>query len=100
MITKEAFCKFINTFIEYDTKLDKICKVLNVSLHDCELTEYPGILLDKFLQATFNQNGIDTIYWWLFEKRLNPELEFYIDDEEINVDTLDDLWEIVKDKRI
>lgn len=96
MITKEAFLKFIDTFIEFETELDRISKTLNISLYECKLTEYPGILLDDFLHAVFNEKQIDTIYWYLFEKRFTPSLKMYDkDNNEIPTGTLDDIWELI-----
>lgn len=101
MITKEAFLKFINTFIEFETELEKISKTLNISLYDCKLTEYPRILLDDFLHAVFNEKQIDIIYWYLLEKRFTPSLKMYDkDNNEIPTETLDDIWEIIKNQQL
>lgn len=96
MITKEAFLKFIHTYIEFETELENINKALNISLYDCRLTEYPGRLLDDFLHAVFNEKQIDTIYWYLFDKRFTSSLKMYDEDnKEIPTDTLDDIWKLI-----
>lgn len=101
MITKEAFLKFINTYIEFETKCEEISKGLNISLWECTLTEYPGMLLDQFLDIIFDSSAREVIYWWMFEKRFNPSLKLWNkESRELSAGTLDDVWEIIKNQQL
>ena len=57
-------------------------------------------LFDKLLGLEFNEYAIDDITWWLWEKNGDPEMKMWDKDgNEIPTETIEDLWEIVKDNR-
>jgi hypothetical protein len=50
------------------------------------------------INSHFDEEGQDWINWWLYEKDGNPELKAWDEnDNEIPTETIDDLWNLVKD---
>ena len=101
MITKEEFTKLILEYQRWAKRIDEISEVLNsYTFFECDWVSYTFQLFDETLSFLFNEDGIDDINWWLFEKSGNPELKMWdADENEIPTETIDDLWEIVKDNR-
>lgn len=101
MITKEEFISLINDFREYDELVDSTSGKLNISnLHECNLITYAFGLFEKVLKLSFNEHGIEDIYWWLYEKAGSSSMKMWDENNnEIPTETLDDLWNIVKDNR-
>ena len=76
MITKEQFIKLITDHRKHNDRLDEVIGLL------------------------FQEEGVDDINWWLYEKCGRPDYKMWDKDgNEIPTETLDDLWEIVKDYR-
>lgn len=98
-ITKELFHKIISEYQEWNKKLDKVDKVLGMVTLDLDWVSYGGTIFDDFLSLTFNDNGIDTIYWWLLERKDDDfifETSSTGERKKIKCNTIDDLWNIVK----
>ena len=106
----EQFEKIIKEYIKfshYEHKLNE----MGLDIVDTPLYETTGFLLDNIWEAWFNDDGIDTINWWMFEYHdldedfdddlnLVQEKEPGMWDEDGNVipmDTIEDLWNYVKD---
>lgn len=97
MITKEQFVKLITDNRKHNDRLDEVEDVLG---YDCDWVEYGNILFDEVLGLLFQEEGVDDINWWLYEKCGRPDYKMWDKDgNEIPTETLDDLWEIVKDYR-
>ena len=48
----------------------------------------------------FDEEGADTIDWWLYEKNFRSDYKMWDKDgNEIPTETTDDLWEIIKNNR-
>ncbi len=101
MITKEEFIDLILKQQEWSNRVDEVSEALNVpTLFESDWVEYAAILFDKTIDLLFNEDGVDDIDWWIYEKAGNPELKMWdVDDNEIPTETIDDLWNIVKDNR-
>ena len=101
MITKEKFIDLILKQQEWSNRVDKVSEVLNVpTLFESDWVEYASVLFDKTLALLFNEDGIDDIYWWMYEKSENPELKMWDESgKEIPTDTVEDLWNLVKDNQ-
>lgn len=101
MITKEEFINLITEQIEWCDKIDEISETLNApSLYECSWIEYASTLFDKILDFYFKEEGIDHINWWLYEKNRDPKLKmWYVHGKEIPTDTVEDLWNLVKEYR-
>lgn len=98
MITKEEFIDLILKQQKWSDRVDKVSEALNVpTLFESDWVEYASILFDKTLKLLFNGDGIDDIYWWMYEKSGNPEFKMWDESgKEIPTDTVEDLWNLVK----
>ena len=101
MITKEEFIDLILKQQEWSNRIDKISEALNIpTLFESDWVEYAAILFDKTLDFLFNEDGVDDIYWWMYEKSENPELKMWDESgKEIPTDTVEDLWNLVKNNQ-
>lgn len=102
MITKELFTKFIENAQKYDKELDRWSD-FGIDLFELPIAELGWKFFEQFLEQSFTIGGIDWVNWWMFEK-FQPynekALEAYDENDNIiPTDTIDDLWEIVKDYR-
>ena len=101
MITKEEFIKLVSDQEKWDNRLDEVGKILNCSPLEMDWVEYGAKLFDTTLSILFEEEGVDDINWWLFEKPMLPSGSGMWDEEgnEIPTETVEDLWNIVKDYR-
>ena len=99
MITKDEFIELLNDRINWNDKVEQLCELLKDNLWESDIFNYGEILFEKILNLRFNDSGIDIIFWWLYERKYDKDLNIKIDGKEVPSDTLDDLWEIVKDYR-
>ena len=101
MITKEEFIDLILKQQEWSNRIDKISEALNIpTLLESDWVEYASVLFEKTLDLLFNEDGVDDIYWWMYEKSGNPELKMWDESgKEIPTDTVEDLWNLVKDNQ-
>lgn len=99
MITKEEFIELLNDRINWNDKVEQLCELLGSNLWESDIFNYGEILFEKILNLRFNDSEIDIIFWWLYERKYDKDLNIKIDGKEVPSDTLDDLWEIVKDYR-
>lgn len=101
MITKEEFIDLILKQQKWSNRVDEVSEALNVpTLFESDWVEYAAILFDKTLNFLFNEDGVDDIYWWMYEKSGNPEFKMWDENgKEIPIDTVEDLWNLVKDNQ-
>ena len=100
MITKEQFVNLITDNRKHNSRLDEVASIIGYSIYDCDWVEYGNTLFDEVLGFLFQGEGVDDINWWLYEKCGRPDYKMWDKDgNEIPTETLDDLWEIVKDFR-
>ena len=52
-------------------------------------------MFHKILKYNFNDEDIELIDWWLYERRGNPELKMYIDKNEVPTETIEDIWDLL-----
>lgn len=98
MISKEQFKDIISSYIHNEDRVSKISSLMGISLFEMDIVGYSSILFGKILPILFEENAVENIKWWVWEKRGNSSLKMYIDDKEIPTETIDDLWEIIKDE--
>lgn len=100
MITKEEFIKLINDHRKWERRLDEVEDVLNIFPYEVDWINYGEDLFATTINLLFKEEGVDDIGWWLWEKNDNPDLRMWDEnDNEIPTETVEDLWEIVKDYR-
>ena len=101
MITKEEFIKLISDHQKYNKRLDEVCDVFDAEIWSADWIEYASILFDTTIGLLFTDEGQDTISWWLYEKDGRSDMKMWdSENHEIPTETIDDLWEIVKDEQI
>ena len=100
MITKEQFIKLITDHRKHNDRLDEVEDVLGFAIYDCDWVEYEHILFDEVLGLLFQEEAVDDINWWLYEKDGRPDYKMCDKDgKEIPTETIEDLWNIIKDNR-
>ena len=91
MITKEDFCKAINAIKKIETTLDKFGE-LRCNLFETDLSEY-GALMDILFRQSFNEEQVDTIYWWLYESKDGEGM--YVNGKPIDLSTAEKLYDFL-----
>lgn len=101
MISKEKFISLILNHQTWNKRIEEVSDILDTpSLFDCDWIEYSEKLFSTILKLIFNNYAVDDIEWWLYEKSGNPELKMWDSDgNEIPTETVEDLWNIVKDNQ-
>lgn len=100
VLLKEEFIKIIQEYDTFKDRIDKISKA-GLQIWNSELVEYSYQTFDRLLKALFTEEGVDWVYWWLLEKRGNPEFKAFDENQkEIPSETIEDLWNVVKQYRI
>lgn len=102
MITKEQFIKVINLARDYENEVDK-WNDFGIQIYEMPIYEIHGQLFDTLIDSLFTEDGVDWISWWLYERIsiiTGESLPAYNEDGSIiPTDTVEDLWNIVKDYR-
>ena len=94
-MTKEGFIKLIENAQNYNKELDRWSD-FGIDLFELPISELGWNFLNVVLPELFSDEGVDWINWWLFEKPGFGPNQAY-DGNVIPTDTIDDLWNIVKD---
>lgn len=98
-MTKEGFIKLIENAQNYSKELDRWYD-FGIELYELPVSELGWGFLSITLPELFSDEGVDWINWWLFEKpgfRGEPNQAYNEDGSVIPTDTIDDLWELVKE---
>lgn len=99
LTTKEDF---IEITLSYLTCLKDINKLyyLNVHFEGTSIYKFNHLMYAKYIISNFTDEGVDWINWWVFEKSDDQTLKAYDKDyKEIPMETIDDLWNYVKQYR-
>ena len=98
-ITKEEFLELLKMREAQSERLDKLSDA-GFPIWDTDVIEYGNLMFDKVIEVYFTQEGEDWIFWWLYEKNGNPEMKAWDEDnDEIPMETMEDLWRFVKQYR-
>lgn len=101
MITKEEFIRLISDYQRWNNRMEEIGKVFDcINIFETDWAEYTNELFDFVLKKLFDTNGVDDIYWWIFEKSNNKLKMWNAEGSEIPTETIEDIWEVVKDHKI
>lgn len=102
MITKEQFIKVINLAQSYEEEVDRWVN-FGIEIYDMPIHEIHSRLFDILLENVFTIDGVDWINWWLYERismiSKEPLPAYNEDGSIIPTDTVEDLWNLVKDYR-
>lgn len=91
MMTKDDFRKVINAVKKIEATLDKFGE-LKCNLFETDLSEY-GALMDILFKQSFDEEQIDTIYWWLYESEDGEGM--YMNGEPIDLSTTEKLYDFL-----
>jgi len=99
MISKEEFFTILDEHKAQSERIDKL-EEAGLCIWNSAVVEYGSYMFDRVIQAYFTKDGIDWIYWWIYEKNGNPEMKAWDENEkEIPTETKEDLWNLVKPYR-
>lgn len=103
MITKEQFTELIHSILRLNQEYDR-WEDFGINLWELPIGDRVAEISDISIKALFSDEGTDWVNWWLYEKPAlfegEPDAKA-IDENgnEIPTETIDDLWNIVKDYR-
>ena len=101
MINQELFTAIISEIINFNEKVDNWEELVGSGIFETHMIQSGWKIIDFLILTNFNEEGQDWINWWLYEKGRHPELKACdAEDNEIPTETIDDLWNLVKDYRI
>ena len=95
-IRKEEFIELLR---EQDAQEDRINALSSMGLYifDSPLIEYGNKMFARLIKAYFTEEGVEWIYWWLYEKDGDPEMKAWDENHnEIPMETMEDLWNYVE----
>ena len=96
-LTEKEFIELLEDHKTQQNRVDAL-KDAGFDLYDSPIIEYGNFLFERVLSIYFSEEGRDWIYWWLYEKNGNPEMKAWDkDNNEISTETIEDLWNIVKE---
>lgn len=103
MITKKEFKELITYIQDIDSELDR-WDDFGISIWEMPIAEKTGRATDLAVTVLFNEEGADWINWWLYERSAmfegEPNNKAYDEEgKEIPTETIDDLWNLVKEFR-
>lgn len=95
-MTKEEFKNLIKEFREQDERVDILNQVFRDS-YASDIIEFGFMMFDQVIKASFTTEGQDWINWYLYEKRGDPTMKaFDENNNEIPTETIDDLWNLIE----
>lgn len=96
MITFNEFKEVIENFLDFQEELNKYYD-LKVDLYDTKLVSFGETMFDKYIRLIFNNDGVEWIYWWLFERpSVEPEEAWDENGNVIPTETIEDLYNLLQ----
>lgn len=99
MITKEEFTKLITWHEEQDKLVDKLTEIFP-NAYESNVIDNSWKVFDLVWKICFDEEGQDWISWWLYDCKSYKDNTYNHTYEEngetISVETIDDLWKLVK----
>lgn len=97
MIGKDEFTELIQSCIEQDQRIDDLRKIFSTSFDD-PIMDWGYKIFDMLLNMYFTKEGVNWISYYLWE---NSEKCYYDEnDKRVPLETINDLWNIVREYRI
>ena len=95
-LTKSEFIKLLEEKDDQENRIDTLSSI-GINIFDSPIIEYGNMMFDRLLKAHFTSEGVEWIYWWLYEKNGDPEFKAWDDNHnEIPMETMEDLWNYVE----
>lgn len=96
-ISIEEFKKLIDDYLVFQEELNKYYD-LKVDLYDTKLVSFGEAMFDKYISLIFNKEGVEWIYWWLFERsEIGDEQAWDEYGNVIPTETIEDLYNLLQD---
>jgi hypothetical protein len=95
MVSKEEFFNVLTLKETYSKEVDKLADVLNLDIWSTPIIDSFGILFDSVIQSWFTEEGANHVFYFIYESNH----KVWVNGKPIPFDTLEDLWNFVKDYR-
>lgn len=90
---------FINLIEQYQEQSDRIDRLSEIISYDSPVVEFGWKMFDKLMAVSFNENQLDWINWWLYERIGfidGKEHPYYDEDNNAHyLHTAEDLWNFI-----
>ena len=96
---KYNFVAMINAIEKYDAEVERWAD-FGIELYELPICELTWELINMYLEEVFNEDGVDWINWYIYERKsiFTGEVLPCFDEEgnEFYVNTPEDLWKLVE----
>ena len=96
---KYNFVAMVNAIEKYDAEVERWAD-FGIELYELPICELTWELINMYLKEMFNEDGIDWINWYIYERKsiITGEVLPCWDEEgkEFYVNTPEDLWKLVE----
>ena len=96
------FVAMVNAIEKYDAEVERWAD-FGIELYEFPICELTWELINMYLEEVFNEDGIDWINWYIYERKsiITGEVLPCWDEEgkEFYVNTPEDLWKLVEQHR-
>lgn len=93
------FVAMINAIERYDAEVERWAD-FGIELYELPICELTWELINMYLEEVFNEDGVDWINWYIYERKsiITGEVLPCFDEEgkEFYVNTPEDLWKLVE----
>ena len=93
------FVAMINAIEKYDAEVERWAN-FGIELYELPICELTWELINMYLEEMFNEDGVDWINWYIYERKsiFTGEVLPCFDEEgkEFYVNTPEDLWKLVE----
>ena len=93
------FVAMINAIDKYDAEVERWAD-FGIELYELPICELTWELINMYLEEMFNEDGVDWINWYIYERKsiITGEVLPCFDEEgkEFYVNTPEDLWKLVE----
>lgn len=93
------FVAMINAIEKYDAEVERWSD-FGIELYELPICELTWELINMYLEEMFNEDGVDWINWYIYERKsiITGEVLPCFDEEgkEFYVNTPEDLWKLVE----
>ena len=93
------FVAMINAIEKYDAEVER-WNDFGIELYELPICELTWEIINMYLEEMFNEDGVDWINWYIYERKsiITGEVLPCFDEEgkEFYVNTPEDLWKLVE----
>ena len=93
------FVAMINAIEKYDAEVER-WNDFGIELYELPICELTWEIINMYLEEVFNEDGVDWINWYIYERKsiFTGEVLPCFDEEgnEFYVNTPEDLWQLVE----